>query len=187
MTALATMTNNICQHPSAMPGATALEVRAPSGNPTAGLIRRLAERIGPFKYDMWFGRARLQAKGERVDPYNQVASDQPFPAGNVVPTHMGQSQFFVMYSERISSTSYAAYRQAFSEWLVAYPQRTRRPEDCLLSYDVYLVTDQSPVWGATSKPKPLERQRFMTYSAPYDSPCRALHNRSLTGTATSRL
>lgn len=127
------------------------------------------------------------AKGEHVDPYNQVASDQPFPAGNVVPTHMGQSQFFVMYSERISSTSYAAYRQAFSEWLVAYPQRTRRPEDCLLSYDVYLVTDQSPAWGAPSKPKPLERQRFMTYSAPYDSPCRALRKSSLTGTATSRL
>jgi hypothetical protein len=127
------------------------------------------------------------AKGEHVDPYNQVASDQPFPAGNVVPTHMGQSQFFVMYSERISSTNYAAYRQAFSEWLVAYPERTGRPEDCLLSYDVYLVTDQSPVWGAPSKAKPLERQRFMTYSAPSDSPCRALRGGGLTGTATSRL
>jgi hypothetical protein len=127
------------------------------------------------------------AKGEHVDPYNRVASDQPFPAGNVVPTHMGQSQFFVMYSERIANQNYAAYRQAFSEWLVAYPERTGRPEDCLLSYEVYLVTDQSPLWGARSAPKPLERQRFMSYSAPHDSPCRALQRGGLTSSATSGL
>jgi hypothetical protein len=127
------------------------------------------------------------AKGEHVDPYNRVASDQHFPAGKVVPTHMGQSQFFVMYSERISNQHYAAYRQAFSEWLMAYPQRTGRPEDCLLSYDVYLVTDQSPAWGARPVPKPLDRQRFMSYSAPFDSPCRALRSQGLTSSATSRL
>jgi hypothetical protein len=113
------------------------------------------------------------AAGARVDPYNEVASDQPFPAGDVVPRHMGQSQFFVMYSERIPDVHYSAYRQAFSEWLLAYPQRTRRPADCLLSYDVYFVTDRSPAPGDGRSPAPADRQRFMTYSAPADSPCRA--------------
>lgn len=141
----------------------------------------------PSRVDSMIYVDALTAQGEHVDPYNQVASDQPFPAGSVVPTHMGQSQFFVMYSERIANQSYVAYRQAFSEWLVAYPERTGRPEDCLISYDVYLVTDQSPAWGARARPKPLERQRFMTYSAPNDSPCRALRSRGLTGSATSRL
>jgi hypothetical protein len=110
----------------------------------------------------------------RVDPYNMVASDQPYPAGDVVPTHMGQSQFFVMYSDRIGSVGYAAYRQAFSEWLLAYPERTGRREDCLLKYDVYLVTDRSPAPGALPWPTPVERQRFMSYRAPSDGTCQPL-------------
>lgn len=113
------------------------------------------------------------AAGARVDPYNEVASDQHYPAGTVVPAHMGQSQYFVMYSERIPNVSYAAYRQAFSEWLVAYPERTGRAEDCLLSYEVYLVTDTSPAIGEREA-KPLTRQSFMTYRAPRDSTCKPL-------------
>ena len=109
--------------------------------------------------------------GNHVDPYNAVASDQHYPAGNVVPTHMGQSQFFVMYSDRIGYDGFGAYRQAFQEWLLAYPLRTGHPEDCLVSYDVYLVTDRTPEFGTHEKPAPLDRQRFMSYNAPYDSPC----------------
>jgi hypothetical protein len=125
------------------------------------------------------------ATGAHVDPYNEVASDQRYPAGDVVPRHMGQSQFFVMYSERIGSENYAAYRQAFSEWLVAYPERTHRAGDCLLSYDVYLVTDQSPAEGGQAKPTPLSRQRFMTYVAPSDSACRSMRGNGPAGPATS--
>ena len=112
------------------------------------------------------------ATGAHVDPYNEVASDEPFPAGEVVPRHMGQSQFFVMYSDRIGSEGYAAYRQAFAEWLLAYPERTGHPEDCLLTYEVYLVTDRSPALGAPPWPTPLDRQRFMSYHAPHDGTCK---------------
>lgn len=111
------------------------------------------------------------ATGAHVDPYNEVASDDPFPAGEVVPSHLGQSQFFVMYSDRIGTEGYAAYRQAFGDWLLAYPERTGRPEDCLLSYEVYLVTDRSPALGAPPWPTPVDRQRFMTYRAPRDGTC----------------
>ncbi len=113
----------------------------------------------------------ITSTGAHVDPYNQVASDQPFPAGDVVPSHMGQSQFFVMYSDRIGMAGYASYRQAFSEWLVAYPERTGRPEDCLLSYEVFLVTDNSPPPGAPPTPTPGTHERFMNYRAPSDSTC----------------
>lgn len=116
----------------------------------------------------------VTAAGAHVDPYNEAASDQRSPAGVVVPVHMGQSQYFVMYSERISSVNYAAYRQAFSEWLIAYPERTGRAQDCLLSYEVYLVTDQSPALGTYGQPTPLDRQSFMTYRAPRDGTCRPL-------------
>jgi len=115
------------------------------------------------------------ATGAHVDPYNEVASDQPFPKGDVVPTHLGQSQFFVMYTERIPNVNYAVYRQAFSEWLLAYPQRTGRAQDCLLRYEVYYVADKSPPPGSgAAAPEPLERQRFMTYTAPSDSSCRPI-------------
>jgi hypothetical protein len=76
-----------------------------------------------------------------------------------------------MYSERIPYDGYAAYRQAFSEWLLDYPARTGRAEDCLVSYDVYLVTDRTPEPGSQGKPIPLERRNFMSYRAPFDSPC----------------
>jgi len=110
-------------------------------------------------------------RGAHVDPYNEVASDQPFPAGRVVPRHMGQSHFFVMYSDRIANVNYAAYRQAFEEWLLRYPERTGKPEDCLVSYEVYWVLDESPPFGSTN-PKPREHKRFMTYRAPAGGPCR---------------
>ena len=140
----------------------------------------------PRNDSMIFIEARTAA-GARVDPYNEVASEQRYPFGDVVPSHMGQSQFFVMYSERIANESYAGYRQAFSEWLLAYPRRSGRPEDCLLAYDVYLVTDQSPALGGASGPKPLSRQRFMSYRAPSDGTCRALPGGSATSTAVSGL
>lgn len=127
----------------------------------------------PSRIDSMIYVDATTAAGKRVDPYNAVASDQPFPAGTVVPRHMGQSQFFVMYSERIPYDGFASYRQAFQEWLLAYPTRTGRADDCLLSYDVYLVTDRSPLPGTQDPPTPLNRQRFMAYRAPSDSPCQA--------------
>ncbi len=133
----------------------------------------------PSRVDSMIYVDAVTQDGRHVDPYNAVASDQPFPAGGVVPRHMGQSQFFVMYSDRIPSDGYAAYRQAFSEWLQAYPDRTHHPEDCLLRYDVYLVTDQSPAFGSHEKPTPLSRQRFMAYNAPYDSPCRTTQGKKV--------
>ena len=116
------------------------------------------------------------ASGRRVDPYNEVASNQPYPAGDVVPPHLGQSQFFVMYSDRIGTQGYAAYRQAFEEWLLAYPKRTGRAEDCLLTYEVYLVSDRSPAPGGLPWPTPVGRERFMSYRAPSRGTCPPVSN-----------
>jgi hypothetical protein len=133
----------------------------------------------PSRVDSMIYVDAVTADGRHVDPYNAVASDQPFPAGGVVPRHMGQSQFFVMYSDRIPYDGFANYRQAFSEWLQAYPDRTNHPGDCLLSYEVYLITDQSPAFGSHDKPTPLSRQSFMSYTAPYDSPCRTTQGKKV--------
>lgn len=128
----------------------------------------------PSRVDSMIYVDAITADGRHVDPYNEVASDQPFPGGGVVPTHLGQSQFFVMYSDRIPYDGFANYRPAFSEWLQAYPTRTNHPEDCLLSYEVYLVTDLTPPFGSHEQPTPLSRQSFMSYRAPSDGPCRRI-------------
>ena len=114
------------------------------------------------------------AEGRRVDPYNEVASRQHFPAATVVPERMDQSQFFVMYSDRIAFDGYAVYRQAFLEWLLAYPQRTGRAHDCLIAFDAYYVTDESPAPGSGNGPVKRERTRFMQYTAPTDSACKPI-------------
>ena len=126
----------------------------------------------PPRVDTMVYVAATTASGRQVDPYNEVASNQPYPAGDVVPAHLGQSQYFVMYSDRIGTSGYAAYRQAFGEWLLAYPERTGRADDCLLTYEVYLVSDKSPAPGALPWPTPVGRERFMSYRAPHDDACR---------------
>jgi hypothetical protein len=112
------------------------------------------------------------AQGRRVDPYNEAASRQHFPAGDVVPERMDQSQFFSMYSDRIALEGYAPYRQAFLEWLLAYPQRTRRAGDCLVAFEAYYVSDQTPPPGEHAAPTPNERTRFLQYVAPVDGVCK---------------
>jgi hypothetical protein len=114
----------------------------------------------------------VTSEGRHVDPYNLVASRQSFPAGVLVPERMEQSQFFTMYSDRIALPEYEAYRQAFLEWLVAYPMRTRRPTDCLLSLEVYYVTDRSPNLGSHGPPTPVDRVKVMTYTASAAGTCR---------------
>lgn len=126
----------------------------------------------PPKTDAMIYVDALTASGRHVDPYNAVASRYRFPAGEVVPAQMGSGQFFTMYSDRIAAPEYAVYRQAFLEWLLAYPARTGQPDDCLVRFDVYYVADQSPAPGEL-KPKPQQRTRFMDYSAPAGGPCKA--------------
>ncbi len=128
----------------------------------------------PSRVDSMIHVDATTAAGERVDPYNAVASLQRFPDGKTVPSHMGQSQFFVMYSDRIANVSYSAYRQAFGEWLLAYPKRTGRPQDCLVKYEVYYVSDRTPPPGSDASPEPLERTSFMSYRAPYGDSCQPL-------------
>jgi hypothetical protein len=128
----------------------------------------------PPRFDTMIHVDATTAGGTHVDPYNAVASRQTFPEGDVVPERMDQSQWFTMYSDRIADPGYAPYRTAFLEWLLAYPERTGKPADCLTSFDVYLITDESPAPGTGLSPKPSKRERFMQYKAPADSKCMSL-------------
>jgi hypothetical protein len=114
----------------------------------------------------------LTSEGSHVDPYNEVASRTPFPAGPVVPPRLDQSQFFTMYSDRIPYADYAAYRQAFLEWLLAYPQRTGRKQDCLVRFDAYWIEDRTAALRERSGPVAQKREKFLEYVAPVDGDCK---------------
>jgi Vitamin K-dependent gamma-carboxylase len=114
----------------------------------------------------------VTSEGRHVDPYNLVASRFAFPADVRVPARMEQSQYFTMYSDRIAMKEYEAYRQAFLEWLIAFPERTHRPSDCLLSLDVFYVTDRSPDLGSRTSPTPVDRVKVFSYVAPASGTCR---------------
>jgi hypothetical protein len=114
------------------------------------------------------------ARGDRVDPYNLVASRVATPVTDTVPARLGQNQFFTMYSDRIAYPGYAAYHQALHEWLLNYPLRTGHREDCLLSYDAYFISDASPALGSNAPPRPVKREKFLFFRAPKDGECKKL-------------
>jgi hypothetical protein len=128
----------------------------------------------PPKEDSMIYIDATTALGQRIDPYNRVASRVAAPVTDVVPTRLDQNQFFTMYSDRIGYPDYAAYHQALHEWLLNHPERTGRREDCLLSYDAYLITDASPSLGSKEPPRPLKRDKFLSYRAPNDGECKKL-------------
>jgi hypothetical protein len=79
--------------------------------------------------------------GRHVDPFNELASRVPGPGYREIP-------------KRLST--------AFQEWILRYPERTERPEDRIVSFKVYTLSDHSPPLGAT-QPSDFKRVQFLKY------------------------
>ena len=50
-------------------------------------------------------------------------------------------------------SNYNNYRDAMKEYMLRLPRRTGRPEDTLVSGNVYWVQDMNPKWGETESYK----------------------------------
>lgn len=59
----------------------------------------------------------------------------------------GYNQIWSDYYNRIRMQGNQAYREAFREFLVRYHERTGRPEDEIVSGDVWWLEDMCPRWG----------------------------------------
>jgi hypothetical protein len=87
----------------------------------------------------------VTVSGRHVDPYNEAANPKyPFP-GKVVPVQMGPNWLFYDYVTRIPW--YSNYWPALQQWILRYPDRTGRPEDRIVSFEVFQVLDDSPPPG----------------------------------------
>jgi hypothetical protein len=102
----------------------------------------------------------VTADGRHVDPYNEIAGRYPRHASTEIPVRLGNDSFFFNYSSRIPFTQ--AYWGALQEWILAYPRRTGRAEDRIVSFEVWIVEDDSPPPGET-QPRNVRSRVFLRF------------------------
>jgi predicted DCC family thiol-disulfide oxidoreductase YuxK len=87
----------------------------------------------------------ITADGRHVDPFNEAANpEHPFP-GTSIPAHLDQNAFFVDWALHVPWIP--DYHQAFQEWILRYPERTGRAQDAIVSFQAFVVEDDSPPPG----------------------------------------
>ncbi|WP_438026838.1 hypothetical protein [Sorangium sp. So ce233] len=75
------------------------------------------------------------------------------------------TQIWCDYFARIKLPANTAYRDAMKEYMYRYPERTGRPEDAIVSGDVYWVKDWNPKWGSTQSYGE-EREKLFSFYNP---------------------
>ena len=94
----------------------------------------------------------ITVDGRHVDPFSLHVEPYTLRAPDFDLVHarsLRTNQLWGDYFNRIHLPGYAGYRDAMRDYMFALPQRTGRPEDALVSGDVYWVTDHNPRWGST--------------------------------------
>jgi vitamin K-dependent gamma-carboxylase-like protein len=90
----------------------------------------------------------VTADGRHVDPVSQEASPRYPAPGPHIPDRLDQDAFFCDYLPRIRQR--ADYHPAFTDWILRYPERTGRPSDRIVSYEAFVVEQDSPPPGETN-------------------------------------
>jgi hypothetical protein len=83
--------------------------------------------------------------GRHVDPFSEIATPGAPAPGMTIPVASGPSWLFYGYENHIVGRP--EYFQAFQEWILRYPDRTGRNQDRLVSFQVFVVEDDSPPLG----------------------------------------
>jgi hypothetical protein len=98
--------------------------------------------------------------GRHVDPFNEAASPLSPNPGKRIPPRLGQDVLYFAYVLRMPWTP--EYYQAFEEWILRYPERTKHPEDNIVSFEAFVVEHESPPPGE-HQPKNLRWHSFLKY------------------------
>lgn len=105
----------------------------------------------------------VTADGRKVDPFSEAAGPRYPAPGPRVPPRLDQSSFFCDYLTRIERRR--SYHQALLEWLLAYPDRTGRDQDRIVSLRAFVVEDDSPPPGER-EPRNVRVRPFLEWEAP---------------------
>jgi predicted DCC family thiol-disulfide oxidoreductase YuxK len=98
--------------------------------------------------------------GRHVDPYSEATSRYPNPGRAEIPVRLDNDSFVFNYSGRIPGSG--SYHQALTEWILAYHERTGNPNDRIISFDAYEVSDDSPPVGELN-PRNVRSHVFLSY------------------------
>jgi hypothetical protein len=94
--------------------------------------------------------------GRLVDPLSERSSPNFSPPGmRAILTRLDHDEYWCDYLSRISNDR--QYEAPLREWILRYPQRTGRPNDRIVSFDVVQLTDTSPMYGETVPTNQQER------------------------------
>jgi predicted DCC family thiol-disulfide oxidoreductase YuxK len=88
----------------------------------------------------------LTVDGRHVDPWSEVATPRHPRPGPTIPPRLGHNAWLCDYVGRLPWSP--EYHGAFIEWVQRYPKRTGNPLDRIVSFEAFVVEDDSPPPGA---------------------------------------
>jgi predicted DCC family thiol-disulfide oxidoreductase YuxK len=104
----------------------------------------------------------VTSDGRHVDPYNEVGSRVHSLPVDDIPVRLGHDSMFCDYTLRIPGEG--AYHQALQDWILRYPERTHRPQDAIVSFEVTKLEHASPAPGQT-RPHDVRRHVLIKWPA----------------------
>ncbi len=90
----------------------------------------------------------VTAEGRHVDPLNEELSPGAAWPGDAIPSRLGNNGFASAYLLRLPNRP--EYFTALGEWLLRYPDRTRRDADRIVSFRVLTLEQDDPAPGRYS-------------------------------------
>ena len=103
----------------------------------------------------------ITVDGRHIDPF--TGKEPNFDLKNA--KSLGYNQIWSDYYNRIKLPANAVYREAMKEYMFRYPERTGRPEDAIVSGEVYWVKDWNPRWGKTES-YGQEQEKLFSFANP---------------------
>jgi hypothetical protein len=104
----------------------------------------------------------ITVDGRHIDPF-QDGKPPDFDLPSAKSLYL--SQIWGDYFNRMKDNGYSGYRPAMQEYIYRYPNRTGRPEDAIVSGDVYWVHDMNPRWNDT-KSYNLVKDKLFSFTNP---------------------
>ncbi|HEX2656840.1 MAG TPA: DCC1-like thiol-disulfide oxidoreductase family protein [Polyangia bacterium] len=98
--------------------------------------------------------------GRHVDPFNAFGSRTAALPVDAVVTRLGHDSFWCDYTNQIPNQG--IYHQALTDWILRYPDRTGNPDDTLVGFEAYSLTQDTPPPGE-SGPRNIKRERFLQW------------------------
>ncbi len=99
--------------------------------------------------------------GRSIDPF--TGKPPNWDLGNVKSYRY--NQIWCDYFNRMKDSGNANFRDSMKDYMYRLPERTGRPEDAIVSGDVYWIRDMNPPFGKTESYK-FEKQKLFSFDNP---------------------